>query len=175
MSAKRINISIPDGLADRAEQWKDKFSPSELYQEALEEFVSKKEQLAERLKGEPEKMEAIVDRLNRQKKAAEQDFFVEGQEEGANWAKTADYLELKYAAEGFNPFESAREIGGVYYDWVMKDDDLGEYFGSLKDECPKLWKTDDEGRFSGEAEKFLEGWLEAVGAFWEEVSTKLDS
>ena len=46
MSAMRVTVSISDTLAERAEKWKDKFSPSDLYQKALEEFVSKREQLA---------------------------------------------------------------------------------------------------------------------------------
>ena len=176
MSAKRINVSITDELATRAEKWKGKYSASELYQRALDEFVSRKEQLAERVKGESEDMEQVIERLKSQKKQAENDFFSEGQEEGADWAKTTDYLELKYAAERFDPFEmSYQKSSDIRSDWLFGNDVLGEYFSSINEERPDLFKEDQWDSISSEAEKFLKGWLEAVRAFWAEVSPQLNS
>ncbi len=86
---KKVNVSISDRLYKRSEKWK--YSPSELYQKALEDFVSKKEQLDERIKGEPEAMEQIIERLKRQKKEADLGIYEDGQEHGIKWAKTADF------------------------------------------------------------------------------------
>jgi len=174
MSAMRVTVSISDTLAERAEKWKDKFSPSELYQKALEEFVSKKEQLAERLKRDSEMREQTIERLKAQKKQAESDFFEEGQTEGVEWAKTADYSELVYAAERFDPFEKAYQIGGVHYKWVLEDDTLNDTFEALFDERPNLFKADDDGLLGSEAEKFIEGWRDGVRAFWAEMRPHLN-
>jgi len=174
VSAKKVTISISDALAERSEKWKDKFSPSDLYQRALLEFISKKEQLAERLKGDSEMREQMIERLKAQKKQAESNFFEEGQEEGTKWAQTADYSELVYAAERFDLFEKANQIGGVHYKWVLEDDTLNDTFEALFDERSNLFKADDDGLLGSEAEKFIEGWLDGVRAFWAEMRPHLN-
>ena len=163
---KKINVSISDALFERAERWRGRFSPSELYQRALEDLVSKKEQLDERVKGEPEAMEQIIERLKSQKKEMEDNIRVMGQKMGVKWAMTADYWELQYAAEGFNPYgePDAHKIGPpgtklipgdystkIHDSKIFADRVLGEYFTGINDDFEKkrsespLWPAPDGG------------------------------
>lgn len=196
MSAKRVTISISDALDGRAEKWKDKYRPSELYQKALEDLVQKQEELAERAKGAPD-MEQIIERLRIQKKEAEIDHFENGKAEGLAWAQKADYSELKYAAISFDPFgnRSLKEmIEGCISQWapptrdpeaahdvrhICADTILGEYFHKTLDKRNYLRQHDllpkkNYMYLTHEGKGFVEGWREAVRAFWAEVSPKLN-
>jgi len=118
-------------------------------------------------------MEEIIERLKSQKKAAEQDFWEEGHKEGATWAKSADYLELKYAATTFDLSEDFFKEGGIHRRLLLEDDILGDSFQGLDEERPSLLKANEDGLISTEAENFLNGWLKAVVGFWKEVAFKL--
>jgi len=245
VSAKRVTVSISDELAEQAAIWQDDYSPSELYQKALKEFVQKKEQLAEQVKGEPD-MEQIIERLKKEKRVAEGNFHAVGKDMGLAWARNAEYSVLKYAAEAFKPngiptwdeysrfpgcsfdaaihYKVAFEGPFVYKEDAQKfekrihsvklfgDNILGKYFRRIaSSECyknrpdlnpfvpdsiqipcvPELIESvdvgdfpiDDSGReccviegfITPNGENFLEGWLEAVKAFWKEVSTHLNA
>ena len=177
---KKINVSISDALFERAEKWKDQYSPSELYQNALEAFVSKKEQLDDRMKGELETMEKTIKRLKKQKRAAEGDFQAVGQDWGTTWARRADYSDLKYAAEGFNPHEGSR----IYSHKLFSDRILGKHFRDMAKELREKRNLDpftDEddygdmvGLVSVDGKNLIKSWLEAVRAFWEKVLPELN-
>ena len=171
---KRINVTISDELAARVEPWVDSLSPSRLYQTALEDWVTKKEALAERVKGGGADMPAIVERLRQQKAKAERDFYDEGQEEGAAWARAADYQELIRAA-AFVPFSRSKHKQGLDRSVLSDDRMLGETFRTIFDKSPDFWKADARGLLSYDAETFVKGWLDAVRAFWEEVAPKIDN
>ncbi|MCL2028906.1 MAG: hypothetical protein FWG97_00570 [Deltaproteobacteria bacterium] len=172
---KRVTVSIPPELAARAEKWSDNLSPSRIYQEALEVWVTKKEALAERVKGAGADMAAIVERLKAQKMQTVHDFYDEGQEEGAAWARTADYREFQYAAQDFYPFSRSKRKPGVDKTVLEEDRLLRETFQALFDKRPDLWRVDHKGLLIYEAETFLKGWHEAVKAFWEAVAPQIDA
>jgi len=176
MSAMRVTVSITDGLAKRAEKWKDRYSPSELYQKALEDFVSKKERLVERMKGEPEALERIVERLKMQKEATELDYFRNGESDGLAWAQKADYPEFKHAIS-ISPYElephgeynveplfSDRFLSSYFLDRIHENDSWDVYVAGVK-----RGKT----MLSIQGKAYLDGWFEAVRAFWEEVAPKI--
>ena len=173
---KKINVSISDALAERSEKWKGKYSPSELYQKALEDFVSKKEQLEERLKGEPEMEAQTIERLKAQKKASETAYLEAGKQEGARWARNADYTDLKYAANVFDP-RLDEPLEDNSWNVILRNQFLGEYFKELLGEHPEFVSYDhfDNCIMEEEGCEFLTGWLEAVEAFWEKVSAQLDN
>ena len=185
MSAKKVTISISDGLAERAEKWKDKYSPSELYQQALEDFVSKKEQLDERLKGEPEMEAQIIERLKAQRKAVEINHLENGRRAGLAWAQKADYPEFKYAATSFSPFSGHGKgrdnmpvydaYGGVTAQHIFGDKILGKLFDEIIEEDCLADRGDKNVWLTREGQEFVNGWLEAVKAFWEKISLKLDN
>ena len=120
------------------------------------------------------KMAGMIKKLKAQKKQAECAAFDEGQKEGAKWAMNADYSELVHAAERFDPFEHANQIGGVHCNSVLKDDTLNDTFEALFDERSDLFKVNDNGLISSEAEQFISGWIEGVRSVWEEVSQHLN-
>ena len=171
---KRVTVTISDELASRAALWSDDLSPSRLFQEALEEWVSRKEALAERVKGGGADMAAIIERLRQQKARAEHDYYDEGQEEGAAWARTADYLELRHAA-AFEPFSRSKHKPGLDRSILEGDRTLGETFRAIFEKRPDFWKADSRGLLVYDAETFIKGWLDAIKAFWAEVAPKIDN
>lgn len=173
---RRYSVSVPDAIAERADKWKDSFSPSEIFQRALEDYVLKKETFAKRLEGATEDMEEIIDRLKKQKQETENDYYAEGQQEGLDWAKQLDYSDLQYAAEVFNPFSQKGPLSHLPARVIYEDECLGETFQSIFEDHPGLEMQSDIGQvFTKSGEKFIAGWIGGVKAFWDNVSGQLDN
>jgi len=194
--AKKFTLSVPDGLAQKIEARRDYLGNlSALFQKAVEEQIFKKEQFDQRLGGD-ESLEAIIDRLGRERREIEGNLRGQGRQAGMAWAKAASYVELKRAT-GFSP-----GVINKYDDKGIKDDyefeivlDTGQTPGGLRRHY-KAATVDDEllrGYFqellrtnppvSPPAEgarpleyfpfSWMKGWCEAVREFWAAVKEKL--
>ncbi|MBR3663577.1 MAG: hypothetical protein IKN64_02865 [Desulfovibrio sp.] len=159
---KKFSVGISDSLAARLEPFKDKISPTAVFQNAMEKQIETLEQQKKRLEGED--MEAIIERLRKEKAEYEDTKFDEGEEEGYEFAKSASYEELLYAAT------TLAETCDLAERDLFKDALLGGYFASLEDENgDNLLKVLDEEAYG----KWLAGWAYGVSAFWREVGSKI--
>ena len=167
---KKYTVSVSDELGERIDRWKGEISPSATFQAAMEKKIDEKEGFIKRLK-EDETMDQIVERLREQKMEAENTSYLSGKEEGLRWAKAASYSDLRYAGEVFVRDIDVRSIYG--------DSVLGDYWRECLNGDHSTKPANEhpvyeyENYFPDAADKWLEGWFDAVDAFWEEVSSKL--
>lgn len=175
---KRYNVSVSDELAERIDSWKDKISPSAVFQGAMEKAIDSEERFQNRVKGND--MTAIIERLKQEKQEAEGDYRDQGKGYGLEWAKDARYRDLrrvvstKIEIERF--YDQWGRIGGeyIYADDAIVDDGVREAFNAN----PILGETSEMHGITGhylstEASEWLMGFLEGVQAFWDEVEDKL--
>ncbi len=174
---KKFTLSVSDELAERIDRYRDHLGNlSGLFQKAVDEKITKKEQFDVRLKEDPD-IDEIAARLRQEQKEADNDFSEEGKDKGLYWAKRASYSDLKYAA--------LRTFGGPYPHFhvpnsIFQDEVIGEYLQEVLLEnrilfpvCPgdDNWEWDED--FDSSQEQWFYGWQTGVVEFWDHVSTKL--
>jgi hypothetical protein len=114
-------------------------------------------------------MEAIIERLKQEKAGLEQDSFEHGKTEGTEWAKSAHYSKLTYAANYRNNYDPMQECQFVY-----DDDIIGEYFMHLiEDNHPMANDPKYREYFDNYAGYWIRGWFEGVCEFWAQVADKI--
>ena len=127
MSVK-FNVSIPDDLQKEIEPYLDRIRPSKVFQEALMAQISKFRE-RERALPKGETMDAIIERLRREKRESESHDYEDGKTEGLRVIQGVSYDEVKSAvriAEKQRDFY--REYSYVNGDLIFKDEDWGAYF-----------------------------------------------
>lgn len=166
---KKFNLSVPDDLARRIQEKRHYLgSLSAIFQEAVSDKIQKREDFEQRLKGE-EDMETTIERLRKEKRKAETDYLQKGREDGLVWAKAASYTDLEYARK-FDPTDE----DGCYDPTVpLHDDVLGHYFIDMLEADPLANPEDDEDELNEFAQQWLNGWIEAVSGFWNEIVAKV--
>lgn len=162
--AAKFTASVPDALMERMEKWKGSFNWSRLFQDAVTEAITKKEEFQKRMEGEKGDMQAIIERLKKEKEQAEKEWYEQGKTDGLEWAKAASYDELLYAVAEF-PIRDSRI--DVDYDFLTGDDVLGDWFKESLDIY-----MEEQKRKPMFADYDL-GWREAVSDFWNEVKDKI--
>jgi len=172
---KKINLTVPDDLAERMEARRDYLGNlSGLFQEAVKEKLDRKEALEKRIAEGGESMEATVARLRKEKAAAEKDYHEGGMKEGVDWAKNSSYTDLQYML-GFDPIEPRNQE--YFVQEFTGNEVLGEGFQECFSNDPALINTDPNSTYpdilSNLGEKWFEGWKEGVRTFWQQVRTKL--
>ena len=111
--------------------------------------------------------------MRAEKAASEVSFFSKGEEAGLEWAKAANYHNLRYAAESFKP--GFRDSQQLYRDKV-----LGAHFKNYFEGEAATMLYAASGHvdiiylLTKDGSQWLEGWCNAVKAFWNEVSAKLN-
>jgi len=166
---RKFNLSVPDALARKIDDRRNQLGNlSAIFQNALAEQIMKLEEFEERLKGDQD-MEATIARLKREKAEVQNDYFSKGKEDGLRWAKAASYKDLEYARR-FDP----KGEDGMYDPTIpLHDDVLGHYFIDALEADPLTDPGYDEDELNEYAKKWLDGWVEAVHQFWQEVSDKI--
>jgi len=152
---RRVNISIPDNLYERLQAIKDKINVSKLCQEALLSEV----QIAElRPSGDEE---AIIARLQEEKKKYHQEYYDYGKKEGLQNAKNLSFSDFK-ALDKISE-EVARnsgcEIGAILdktFDWV----------------CKVEAELSDKERFF-DSSLYWKGWVDGALEFWDGIKDKV--
>jgi hypothetical protein len=162
---KKITISVPDELHEKMMTWKNSFNFSRVFQEAMGDLIRKKEEFNKRLKGGTD-MTEVIERLKKEKYDVENECFEEGKEDGLEWAKVAHYADLQEAINwnaqrGDDPTRHANEQISENFKSI-----LGEH------EYPDLG-FDVRGLANDALDKFVEGWIEGVQEFWNEVKSKI--
>lgn len=166
---KKYNLSVPDALAEKIEARRKQLgSLSALFRHAVAEKIEHLEEFETRLKGDETMME-IIERLKKEKRAAQTDYLEKGRADGLAWAKAASYMDLEYAL----PFDPKDEDGLYDPTIPLHDEILGHYFLDTLEADPLTNPEDDEDELNEFAKQWLKGWLEAVRGFWREVADKI--
>jgi len=174
---KKVSLSFSDNLAEKIEVHQEYLGNSSTpSQEAIKNMTNQRESCEKTLKGGPISMEQIVERLRQERIEAENDYRQRGEDEGLDFAKTASYTDLKYAACTFEPISDRKYY---FYTSLFDDQVLGEYFQEYFGENPELHvNCQAVGEYRAQflnniAEEWIDGWLEGVREFWGEVEDKL--
>lgn len=162
--AKKINLTVPDDLYDKMQEWKDSFNYSGIFQKAVAREIKFEEEFQQRLEKDVD-MEQIILRLREEKKEAEANCYRAGRERGLLWARAASFdslrVTIRYMDEGIDfgtqpTFEKIK-----FLDEEMKETSYLNYRAWLHREYDKM---NDE---------FLRGFLKSVWEFWKKVRDKL--
>ena len=149
--AKKITISIPMDLYERLQEVKNKFNISGLCQNTIQHEIYRQELMEGRIKGATE-MDNIVERLKLEKDKYVERYIDQGCVDGYNDAKKLSYEEIMEIVNGFESINKT-EV----------------YLRLLKDQIKDLKENDD----SIDENKYLEGWVEGVEDFWEEIKDRI--
>jgi hypothetical protein len=170
--AKKVTISVPDELHQKMEKWRKTVNFSKVFQEAVSNLIQKKEDFQKRLKVDSN-MAEIIERLKREKKEAEEQWFDQGKNDGLEFAKSADYEMLQYALR----WETVKEMpGNIIGADPTKDDTLGDYFTGVFENYDGIGfeETFNNQYMPNRAYCDWEtGWKEGVIEFWDEVKNKI--
>lgn len=168
---RRFTLSVDDALGEKIDEYKAKFNLSEIFRKAMTSEVEKIEGV-KRSATEGADMEAIIERLKAEKAEMESEAYQLGLDAGKEWALGAHYEQLVYAANEFKPWD-------VNYDlsWhgnnMFNDEFLGEYFSEAMPESSEFRGLEGATVIPAAGIKWINGWTDAVQAFWEEVSDKI--
>ena len=166
---RKFNLSVPDALAAEIDEHREHLgSLSAIFQEAVRAKVQGRKDFLKRLKGD-ETMDAIIERLRREKAEAQNNYFEKGKQDGLRWAKAASYNDLEYARR----FELVDDEGLYDPTIPLHDDQLGHYFIDTLEADTLTDPSDDEDELNPFARQWVKGWKEAVVEFWREVENKL--
>lgn len=165
---KKYTLTVPDELGDKIDQHKAEFNLSEVFRAAIGAEIEKKENFKRRI-AEDNDMEQIIARLRQEKQQAAIDYNEKGKIDGLQWAKAASYADLQYALR-FNPWEPG--TGALLYA-LSNAKGISDYFINTITGDPLTCPDDDDEYLNEHAEKWLEGWLEGVTAFWNQIEDKI--
>lgn len=156
--ARKITLTVPEGLYYRIELWRSTFNLSRIFQDAVAEAIRRKEEFQKRIV-QDSNIGEIVQRLRREKRSIEQRTQHAAAEEGRRWAATAHYADL--VAVIHSSEEEAPRIPG------------GE---AVIETTIRRLAEEHEGEFVGEEEyreAVVTGWRHGVLEFWEAIRDKL--
>ena len=162
--AQKITLSIPDLLHEKLTEWRSSFNFSKIFQEALTEAIQKKEELQRRFSEELD-MPDIIRRLQAEKLAWENKYYRSGKAEGLRWSRSAPYEALVHVVHIKDTYDSENT-----YD-LTRHKDYQPYFR-------QIYETHELGRYTAETgadheQKFMDGWLDGVLTFWNEVKEQI--
>jgi post-segregation antitoxin (ccd killing protein) len=154
---KKMTISVPDELHEKAETWRNELNFSRLFQDALAKAVATKEAFNAALKGEKEEMAAIAGRLYVEREESHANRADAGMKDGVDWAKTAHYEDLLWLSE----------IEFIGDPRNRENEAVVDYFTQLATDFPIF----EDGAL---LEEYAEAWREGVQAFWNEIQPLID-
>ncbi|MFA6221461.1 MAG: hypothetical protein WC647_04030 [Desulfomonilaceae bacterium] len=111
-------------------------------------------------------MDAIVERLYKERDEAYEGYLKNGRKWGVAWAKQAQYVALKLAVQN---------------DYYLNNDTVffDEYDETWSDWVPNIFEADPllgrgEGNyFNPLTQAWIDGWFAGISDFWDQVSSKL--
>jgi len=168
---KKFTLSVPDELAERIDRYRDYLGNlSAIFQSAVDEKITKKEQFNARLNEVPD-LDEIAARLKKEQQKAENDFFESGKEEGLSWVKLASYTDIKYVLN--HDFSLQYGGRGHIATSVFQDEIVGDYLLETFQEDPILSSNCEEAWVDEFKEQWFLGWKEGVEEFWNLIREKL--
>jgi hypothetical protein len=117
----------------------------------------------------PIKMDAIVERLKKEREEAYEEYLTKGHLDGMRWAASASYIDLLYATN-----HRYHTTIGMYktYEFSPNEEVWKEFVGEILKEDQRL-TYNDLGNPDLLMQSWIEGWFDGISAFWNEVSSKL--
>jgi post-segregation antitoxin (ccd killing protein) len=144
----RLNITVPDGLYEALEKWRDRLNISKICQDAIAREIAKLEDLPQ----QAAELEALVERLREEKARGEKADFAQGVSDGIAWARGAPYEELRLWGQR-DGLERAARDGGP-----------GAFRAALH-RYRSTRPVDDKAH--------TEGWMAGVREVWQRVRDKV--
>lgn len=173
-SRKLYSVGIPGELAARLEPYRDKISPTAVFQQAIEDIVTRYEEMDAPIPT-GEKMAEIVERMRQEKTECATDWEKEGHQEGIRYASAAGYKRVRDALTFADRLKFAKDHdGSISWPMVMesKISDISSYFQNMVGKEVDL-KKNTQGDFDECSEKWILGWCDGVIAFWESLPEDL--
>ena len=155
---RKVTLSIPDLLHEKLEDWRKSFNLSKMFQDALADAIQKKEDFQRRLQDDLT-MSETIERLRQEKKISEGNYSENGRKEGFRWAKSAHYDDLMHALD----LDSAAAMA--------QDERLAACFNNTLEQ--ENFTAQSGSELTKYKKLFLEGWLQGVNEFWNEIKEKL--
>ena len=156
--ARKITLTVPDGIYLKIERWRSAFNLSRVFQEAIEEAIERKEEFQKRL-AQDVSLADVVRRLRREKLNYERKVFRRAEEEGRIWAAHAHYEDLVAVAD-----TTPEEIA----DSRTVRSHLADTIARISVDCRRAFRSYDAFR-----QAVYSGWHAGVRAFWETVEDQL--
>lgn len=153
---QRLNISIPDALYERIQAQKDKLNFSKLCQEALMSAVA----IEEARQMDPDEEKNMIERLRREKKEAEDEWFEIGRKVGIQDAKGM-------------PYKHFRTIEGAHAILFYPDGDQYSAKEMVDEFLEDDWLDDLREEEGADPEIVVRGWVSGVMEIWEGVKESL--
>jgi hypothetical protein len=143
-----LNITVPDELYERIENWRERLNLSRICQDAISRELDKLELVPEDVR----RMQEALSRLGKEKAKVERSCFRMGVYDGLDWARQADYVALKRWGEQTPQAEALEEVlGGPAADAAASHRDKADWH----------------------AQPYAEGWIAGVHQFWERAKNRL--
>ena len=171
--ARKITLTVPDELGGKIDQWRGRINLSEVFREAMAARIEREERFLAAMQGGND-MEAVIERLKKEKIDLEGGCRDQGREEGQAWGMAADYKSLVYAVKLLEAKGSVLRPDVEVSD-LFQDPELGFYFQERLDEDPILAPESygDNLADNPAASKWLEGWALGLADLWDQVKDKL--
>jgi hypothetical protein len=163
--SKKVTISVPDGLHQKMEKWRESFNFSQIFQKAVSELIKKREDLKKRI-GKDTEIKEIIERLRKEKVESEGSYYEDGRSDGFKWAKAAHYNELIFAI-AWDPRQGLPDKIGEgqmlreYFSDTIKNDKFMEFNSQAKEEMNEYALT------------YITGFKEGLQLLWDEIKEKL--
>jgi len=156
--ARKITLTVPDGLYEQIDQWRNAFNLSRIFQEAMTDAIRRKEEFQQRVNKE-DSMAEIIRRLRREKISYEKKTFREAEEEGRKWAARAAYEDLITAVN------APDEI-------VERHPALAEQITQTMERLSRM-PANVSASFESFRGTVVSGWKHGVYAFWSLVQHRI--
>lgn len=175
---KRLNVSVPDDVYVKMQEWKDTLNFSGIFKKAMSEAIEKKEKYKDFKQKTKEaiNMDTVIERLKKEKSESHKDAFDEGKKDGYEYAKSATYDEFQYVLQYETLRNRILKFDNRGYPHPPEDEVFGDYFAERIEQhmANNLSTWDNMGDLPDEY--FVEweaGFIEGIKDFWEEVKDKI--
>jgi hypothetical protein len=121
-------------------------------------------------------MQKTIERLRRERKAAEEDHYEKGKRDGTIWAETASYVDL-IAATNLNLVNTDGFIVRQEILAISEDESVGQYLYQTLNESLVFrtnWEEKD-GYLDDLPWKWLMGWMCGVLDFWNSMCAEVEA
>lgn len=170
--SKKITVSVPDALHEKMEKWRESFNFSKLFQDSVSEAIQEKENFKQRVK-EDKSMKEVIERLKKERKDSETNFFNTGKKDGLDFVQSASYEGIQYALK----WKPMCDVDGQLVSHnPIRDEILGDYFKDIFDEYEGIdFVETSHGSYipNDNFAAWEEGWVKGVQELWEEIKDKL--
>ena len=156
--AKKITLTVPDGLYKKIDEWRSAFNMSRIFQDAVSEAIRRKEDVRRRV-GEESGLGEIIQRLKQEKSHWEETLRHKGERGGQEWASRAHYEDLVLAVS-------------VTPEQILRMPHMAQPLREALDQLEPFSALMSQ-KLENVRAAFAEGWKKGINDFWEMVRDKI--